>query len=225
VRNPQGENLGKIEDLVLDVGSQRVRYAVLSFGGALGFGDKLFAYPINAFRGAPDADTLILNVDKERLRKAPGFDAGRWPDWSQRGYRSEVDRYFGTSGTPKAPSGQRLVRASELIGKDVDDASGRDAGEVEDVVINIGQGRVHFVVLDFDKAWSPDDKLLPMGMNALKMPADWTNDLVLNVPREQLDMSRGFDETGWPDFNAGGWRRDMDTYLKNLHGAEKSAAR
>src|SRR3569623_2906303 len=48
VVNPKGENLGKIEDIMIDVASGRVAYAVLSFGGILGIGDKLFAIPWHA---------------------------------------------------------------------------------------------------------------------------------------------------------------------------------
>src|SRR5262245_1280011 len=48
VVNAAGEDLGKIEDFMLDVESGRIRYAVLSFGGVLGLGSKLFAVPPEA---------------------------------------------------------------------------------------------------------------------------------------------------------------------------------
>lgn len=212
VKNPAGEKLGEVKDLIVDTGNGRVEYAVLSFGGFLGLGDKLFAYPANAFRAAADSDELVLNVDKERLRKAPGFDKDKWPDWSAGGYRGKVDNFFGIK-REKVAGSSRLMRASQYLGKSVDDRQGADAGEVEDLVVNLAQQRVHYVVLDFDKKWSPDDKLLALPMNALSVPAEGDKDLVLNVPREQLDMRRGFDDNAWPDLNDPAYRRDVDSWL------------
>ena len=58
-------------------------YAVLSFGGFMGMGNKLFAMPWEAFEFSATENKLILNVDKEKLKTAPGFDKdGKWPDFS-----------------------------------------------------------------------------------------------------------------------------------------------
>src|SRR5690348_9823020 len=74
VKNAQNESLGKIEEIILDKLSGNVRYVVLSFGGVLGMGDKLFALPWNAIHYDEDLDSFILNIDKEKLKNAPGFD-------------------------------------------------------------------------------------------------------------------------------------------------------
>jgi len=74
VRNARGENLGEIKDLIVDVNNDRVHYVVLSFGGFLGFGDQLFAYPVRMFTQAADGDKLVLNVGKADLKAAPGMD-------------------------------------------------------------------------------------------------------------------------------------------------------
>src|SRR6202161_431937 len=73
VFNPQNENLGKIEDIVLDAGAGRIAYAVLSFGGFLGMGDKYFAIPWNAFRFNLSEKRAVLHVKKKLLENAPGF--------------------------------------------------------------------------------------------------------------------------------------------------------
>lgn len=225
VENAQGENLGEIKDLIVDVGNQRVQYAVLSFGGALGLGDKLFAYPVSTFKPSADGDKMVLNVDKERFKDAPGFDKDKWPDWSDNRYRSDVDRYF-KADTAKAPArSARMMRASELIGKNVDDRRGKDAGEIEDLVVNMNNGRVAFAVLDFDKAWSPDDKLLPVPLSALTFPGDKKKDLVLNVDRNRLDMARGFDENDWPDLNTAEFRRNMRAHLAAIEKPSQRAGR
>ncbi|MCA9972876.1 MAG: PRC-barrel domain-containing protein [Anaerolineales bacterium] len=79
VYNRNNEKLGQLNEIMLDVGSGRVAYAVLSFGGFLGLGDKLFAIPWDALTLDPDAHAFILNVDKETLENAPGFDKNNWP--------------------------------------------------------------------------------------------------------------------------------------------------
>lgn len=209
VKNAAGENLGEINDLMVDLKGERVRYAVLSFGGALGVGDKLFAYPVSAFKQAADKDELVLNVSKEKLKDAPGFDKDKWPDWTKDAYRRDVDRYHGS----KAMAAGQLMRASKLIGKNVDDRAGKDAGEIEDLVVNLGSGRVRYAVLEFDKAWSLDDKLVALPMRAFTVPADADRDLVVNISRERVRDARAFDKDHWPDMTSAEYRRDMDRYL------------
>ncbi|WP_298232917.1 PRC-barrel domain-containing protein [uncultured Azohydromonas sp.] len=229
VRDPNGAKLGEINDLIVDLGSGRLQYAVLSFGGVAGLGDKLFAYPVNAFRTSTDSDDLVLTVDKNQLDAAPGFDKSRWPGLDADAYWRDVDRHFGAAGrssersSTAAAGGQRLMRMSQLLDKDVNDRQGADAGEIEDVVVNMAQQRVHYVVLDFDKKWSPDDKLLALPLTALNAPAGKRDgDLVLNVPREQLDMKRGFDENAWPDLNDQAYRREVGGWLDHFPATSRS---
>ena len=247
VRNAQGDNVGEIKDLVVDVRDGRVRHAVLSSGGFLGLGDRLFAYPMSAFRTSADRDDLVLAVDRERLKEQPGFESSRWPDLRE--YAGVVDRFFARLGigdgldreeyaeqrmeqrenhaAPGVQFGERrmepfreaarsgvagnpdLRRASELIGRNVRDTSNRQAGEIEDLVVRLGNGRIHYVVVDFDKAWSPDDKLLALPMSALRF-CPRRDQVVLDVPRERRDMARGFDAGLWPDFNDPAWRSASD---------------
>ena len=79
VINMAGEHLGKIEDLMIDLENGRVAYAVLSFGGFLGLGNKLFAVPWEALSVMPHEHAFGLNVSKEILEKAEGFDKDNWP--------------------------------------------------------------------------------------------------------------------------------------------------
>lgn len=79
VKNPEGEDLGKIEELMIDVKAGRIAYAVLSFGGFLGLGDKFFAIPWEALSLRPREKEFVLNIDKEKLKEAPGFDKNDWP--------------------------------------------------------------------------------------------------------------------------------------------------
>jgi sporulation protein YlmC with PRC-barrel domain len=95
VVNGYGEDLGKIEELMIDLENSRVGYAVLSFGGLLGIGDKLFAIPLEALRLDAENHRFILDIDRERLEQAPGFDKDEWPEADDLGYRREVFAYYG----------------------------------------------------------------------------------------------------------------------------------
>jgi sporulation protein YlmC with PRC-barrel domain len=95
VHNSEGENLGKIEDFMLDMESGRIRYAVLSFGGIAGFGDKLFAVPPETLKIDTDKKCLVLNVAKERLKDAPGFDKDNWPNFADNALGRDVYDYYG----------------------------------------------------------------------------------------------------------------------------------
>jgi len=96
VKNPKGENLGDIKELVLDPESGQVVYGVLSFGGVLGLGNKLFAVPWKALVWTRDKEYYVLDLDKDTLKKAPGFDKKHWPDssnkWEQ--HREELNQFY-----------------------------------------------------------------------------------------------------------------------------------
>lgn len=95
VRNPEGEDLGRIEELMIDLGSGRVVYAVLSFGGVLGIGDKLFAIPWDALRLDPDDNEMVLDVKRETLESAPGFDKEDWPVMTDRTWGAAIHNHYG----------------------------------------------------------------------------------------------------------------------------------
>jgi hypothetical protein len=96
VVNRQNENLGEIHELVIDAREGRLAYAVLSFGGFMGMGKKLFALPWEAFEFASTENKLILNVDKEKLKAAPGFDKDtKWPDFADRTWGEGIYSYYG----------------------------------------------------------------------------------------------------------------------------------
>src|SRR2546429_7354147 len=95
VENPRGQNLGDIKDIVIDRASGRIAYAVVSFGGFLGMGEKLFAVPWGAFsQPKADKETFVLDVDKERLKNAPGFDAHNWPQMASREWVISLYSYY-----------------------------------------------------------------------------------------------------------------------------------
>ena len=95
VKNAAGENLGKIEDLMIDLHSGRIAYAVLSFGGFLKMGNKLFAIPWEALKLDTVKKEFILHIDKSHLEKATGFDKDNWPNMADPTFGSTLYRQYG----------------------------------------------------------------------------------------------------------------------------------
>lgn len=100
VCNTKGKSLGKLQDIMLDTESGRIAYAVLSSGGFLGMGDRLFAVPWSALKLDGEQRRFILDVDAERLKAAPGFDKDHWPDMADKAWATEVHSYYGTRFDP-----------------------------------------------------------------------------------------------------------------------------
>jgi sporulation protein YlmC with PRC-barrel domain len=95
VRNSAGDDLGKVDEIMIDIPSGKVAYAVLSFGGVLRMGNKLFAVPWSALRVDEDEKCFILDVDKRTLESAPGFDKDNWPDMADTTWGADVYRHYG----------------------------------------------------------------------------------------------------------------------------------
>lgn len=94
VINLAKESLGKIEEIVLNKLSGQAHYVVLSFGGMLWAGDKYFAFPWKSISYSPEDEAFILQVSKEKLEKAPGFDKDHWPDMAEAAWGKEIDMYY-----------------------------------------------------------------------------------------------------------------------------------
>jgi sporulation protein YlmC with PRC-barrel domain len=104
VVNAYDVDLGEIKDIMLDMQSGRVAYAVLAFGGFLGLGEKLFAVPWQALHLDTANKRFVLNVDKDRLKQAPGFNKDAWPDMSDVAWASQVHTFYGTDPRHGVPT-------------------------------------------------------------------------------------------------------------------------
>jgi sporulation protein YlmC with PRC-barrel domain len=172
VTNNQGEDLGEIKDIVVDLQNGTAHSAVLDFGGFLGVGEKQYAFPMSQLKPGQANDKLVLNVDKEKLKSAEGFAKHRWPAMN--------DEYWTRIGKPQGEN-MKLARASELIGTDVQYKNGEDAGEVKDLLVSLNNGQIRNVVLDVEGAGQA--RIQP---KALSTGTD--DKLVINMSPDQLKI-------------------------------------
>src|SRR5438445_608362 len=119
VQNAAGEDRGKIEDLVLDESSGRILYAVLSFGGFLGMGNRLVAIPWVRLRLQSDHKGFILIIDNETLEHAPSFNKEHWPDMSLPEWRDRTETYFAynPAEAPQMKEGDEFFRKGLALAK------------------------------------------------------------------------------------------------------------
>jgi sporulation protein YlmC with PRC-barrel domain len=103
VCNDAGEPLGSIHDLMIDKRSGIVAYAVMSFGGFLGIGEKYHPVPWEQLTYSETYDSYVVDLDKRVLENAPSYSSSDFPDWSSPAYRSGIDEYYGSRETSREP--------------------------------------------------------------------------------------------------------------------------
>jgi PRC-barrel domain len=101
VYNPSGERIGQVEDLSIHKTSGQVIYAILSFGGFLGVGEKYYPVPWKVLNYDPGQNGYVIALDKEALKAAPSYDLAELGDTgadSDLPYRESVFTYYGGFG-------------------------------------------------------------------------------------------------------------------------------
>ena len=96
VYNREGEKLGTIQSFMVDKRFGRVEYAVLTFGGLFGLGQKHYPLPWDVLTYEPDKGGYVVDLDKERLENAPSFERDQEPTWD-RDYGIRIYDYYGIS--------------------------------------------------------------------------------------------------------------------------------
>ncbi len=99
VYNTADESLGTIKELMIEMSTGNIGYAVLSYGGFLGMGDRLFAVPWQALKLDTQNKRFTLNANKDQLKNAPGFDKDHWPAMADSSWASGVHKFYGVKTT------------------------------------------------------------------------------------------------------------------------------
>lgn len=195
VRDRTGSSIGEIKDMALDPGQENVRYAVLSFGGVLGVGDKSFAVPLSAFEPGNNYDALVLNVSEKHLDDLKGFDDDHWPA-SVAGYWPGSDERSASGDSHSSAAGP-IVKASDYLDLEVENAKGEDLGEIEDLAIELSSGRIKYVVIEHGGLLGVGEKLIAVPVSALSSAA-YEDGVILNATDDELKNAKGFSDDHWP---------------------------
>jgi len=169
IYDSNAKKIGEVEDLVIDPESGRIVHALVSLGGVMGIGDKQYAVPtkqLRIFSRAVD-DTVPLKVE-----------LGAPQDSMTPAKSLEKDSPY--------------LMGSRLVDMDVYDGSGKEVGEIEDVIVDLQSGEAKYVLIEFEGSYAPDDKVYAFPMSALKRDKDGRK-LMLNVTKESLSSTPSVD--------------------------------
>jgi sporulation protein YlmC with PRC-barrel domain len=95
VYNPEGEHVGHIDDIVLGKTSGKAEYAIMSFGGFLGMGEKFHPLPWQSLTYDPALGGYVVAVSRDQLEGAPSYIADEEPDWNDPEYGRRLSGYYG----------------------------------------------------------------------------------------------------------------------------------
>ena len=212
VQNPKGQDLGKISDMVVNMNTGDVRYAVLEFDPGIFQGEKLFAVPTSQLRMAADRDTITYNMSKDKLESA-AVPRGDWnAAWGDTKYLSNLDKAWGI----KQPSGGAVAhRVSDLLGKDVNNREGNKIGEIEELVVNMATQKVHYAVLEFDPSLAAREQNFALPLRAFDLSQD-RDQLVLDVDKARLQTMQSFTDSRYDNLNDRAWVSDIDRYVVTI---------
>jgi sporulation protein YlmC with PRC-barrel domain len=220
ITNDSNEDLGKLKDIVVDAKNGRILYGVVTFGGFMGMGNKLFAIPWQSLQLQPDYKKLVLNVPKEQLKNAEGFDESNWPKFADEQWATKTYEFYGHKPYWRTPAGEvasdnyrgrwyhqvsEWAKASDLIGKNVKNPQDEGVGEIKDLAVDPDAGRVIYGILGY----SGHRYAIPW--QAFDLTGDQKH-LVLNVTKTDLDESVAFKGEDWPNLTDEAWSTRIYTH-------------
>jgi len=228
IQNEAGKNLGNVRDIVIDTDRGQVKFMAVAYGGFLGLGSKLFAVPFEAFEFRPatkDQDAvLLLNLNEEMLRKAPGFDADNWPNMASPQFTQAIDKHYAdreggvnvkvgpidvdvnldrnNRRDVQRPANPMAVhRAEELIGMAVVNDANEKLGSINDLMVDMSNGDVRYAALSVGGLAGIGDNLHAVAWKNFRVKhnaQEETQQLVLRANPETLEKAKGFDQDQWP---------------------------
>jgi sporulation protein YlmC with PRC-barrel domain len=217
VKNPQGENLGVIYDLVLTPDYHHVSYVALSYGGAFSVGSKLYAIPWQALQVGPRGQ-ITMSATREHFTAAPAFPRNNWPSqgdprWlrpstagqptagqSATGQSTTSESAAGRSATGQGAAGNMAVqvrRVTHLTGTEVKNPEGQDIADIEDFVVNTKDGRIVYDIVSFGGVAGVGEKYAAVPPAAVQIQPQ-THTAILNTTEQTL-QSVAFQPSQFPD--------------------------
>jgi sporulation protein YlmC with PRC-barrel domain len=244
VKNNKHEDLGKIDDLVIDMKTGDVRYAAVAYGGVAGIGSKLFAVPwqkLTFMFGEPNKASsrhFMLDASKEQFENSPGFDSSHWPNVADPNWAASVDKHYNfdraahnnanaaantNSNTANANSGNKqqtvayetVFRASKIKGMEVRNDKNEHLGDIDDMVIDVSKGHVKYLALSYGSWFTGGNKLFAVPLSSFTLTHDNNKTFfTVHVSQDSLKNAPGFDKNNWPDTADPNWAKGIDTYYE-----------
>jgi len=202
VLGSDNQKIGNLNNLVVDLESGRILY------GVIGTGKNRVAVPPQVFtQTKPSANELRVNVDKQKVDGAPQFDPiDKAGDWGSAAFVNQVYSYFGKSpwwqGSAPANEGafHNVHKSSQIIGLNVQNVNNQNVGKINNLAVDLPDGRVVVLVLSPDSALNLGGNLYPMPPQAFTLSSDKKN-LVSNIDASKLASAPHFASNNPPNFS------------------------
>jgi len=236
VKNKNHEDIGKIDDLVIDMKNGEVRYAAVAYGGVAGIGSKLFAVPwqkMTFMFGEPNKANsrhFMFDVSKEQLENAPGFESSHWPNVADPHWSASVDKHYsinrerGSNADRQTVAYETVFRASKIKGMEVRNDNNEHLGSIDDLVIDVTKGHVKYFALSYGSWFTGGNKLFAVPLGSCTLTHDNNKTfLTVHASQETLKNAPGFEKNNWPDSADPNWTKTVDTYYERT--AQRPALR
>ena len=202
VVNAKGEDMGQVQNFMVDPDTGMVAFMVVSFGGILGLTDKWIAIPMEVIKWDAGAMRFVLDVPRETLERAPGLDKSKWPEEFNLKWLDEVYTCFGckpywTREATWVPHGAEaagtlIVSAAWLKGHKIKGRAGEDLGKIDDLIIDLQSGYMTYALADIEAYEHLKGKkaVIPLGAFAISPDGEAVN---LNLDKEKLESAPAYD--------------------------------
>jgi sporulation protein YlmC with PRC-barrel domain len=213
VYNPKDERLGKVHHLMIDKYTGQVAYAVMSFGGFLGIGEKYYPLPWKMLTYDTRLGGYVVDLDRSRLENAPSYASTDTPDWSDRSYTARIDQYWRSGGTGglAADETHRLISSDKVEGTSVYNPKGERLGKVDHLMIDKFTGQVAFAVMSFGGFLGIGEKYYPLPWKMLRYDTRLEG-YIVDLDRNKLENAPSYTSTDTPDWSDRSYTARIDEY-------------
>lgn len=204
--NQKGEDLGEINDVLIDENTGDITHGILAIGGWLGIGEKLTPVPWKHIQQSEKAARgYVVDADKTKLAGATSFEKNKWPNLSG-DFGAQNDTYFGLTGK----TGMKLVRLSEVDDAKLFDQQGKQIGEIHETLLHPKSGQVAYGVISTaastDRA---EEERTTVPFELIRQSKKDTPGYVLDAAKSKLTTATYFKASQWPEFNDRAWNERM----------------
>jgi sporulation protein YlmC with PRC-barrel domain len=225
VLTSDNQKAGKLENLIVDLDTGKILYAVIGSGGVLGAGEKKFAVAPRAFNG-PQDDNIMLKVDKARLQGAPQITSQmtKGEQFGQASFVNQVHQYFAQGSIERtadrassAISGsttqyKTVFQADDLTGMKIRNASNEELGKIDDLAVDLPNGHVVYVILSPDSSLKlGSDEYFALPPSTLMASAD-RKALTTELTKEKLSAAPHFSKDNWASLSNQTWASQVYQY-------------
>lgn len=206
VKDAAGEDLGKVEDLLIEPASGSIDFAIVARGGVLGVGEDLYAVPFDALKAVHDKDGkdhhFVISADLETLKSAPAFPKDAWPQidaaWEQR-----VNEHFGRPSM-RSDTPHMLAKCSDLKGMEIKGLEEEKIGDIEELILDPSAARVTYFVLGTGGFLGLGEKEYALPWSLADVASGEDDEIVISYPVTEELLSRA------PEYDKGDWNRMAD---------------